>query len=150
MKIAFLTSVLLVLGLFSGCKSKKTDTAESSGPAKDGNVSLAGKAFLDQKKEIGPQLEWSREVVSKAGGTIAFRITSQGPFGVTVVTGAAWKAMQSRNEKAMNKADVLLSTNSKGPTYEGKVTIPAGSSFFILENQSNNKVEFHLECFPGD
>jgi hypothetical protein len=50
---------------------------------------------LDQKKEIGPHLEWNREVTSKSGGTITFRVDSQGPFGVTVVNDKGYKAIQA-------------------------------------------------------
>jgi hypothetical protein len=148
MKVVLATSALLVFGFLSGCKSKTSDSANASAPSKDEKTPAGDKAFLDQKKEIGPHLEWNREIISRRGGTITFRVTSQGPFGVMVVTAQAWKAMQSGNDKAISKTDVLLSLDSKGPTHEGKVTLPAGSFYFILENQSNNKVEFHLECFP--
>src|SRR5437016_1166319 len=45
-----------------------------------------GTPFLDQKKEVGPHLEWNREVTSRSGGTFNFRVTSQGPFSVTIIT----------------------------------------------------------------
>ena len=108
----------------------------------------AGKAFLDEKKEIPPHLEWNKEVTSRNGGTISFRVESQGPFAVTVVTDKGYKAMLAKNKSGFNKADVLLTVDSKENTHEGKVTIPAGSSYFIIENQTDKKVEMHLQCFP--
>jgi hypothetical protein len=112
-----------------------------------GTTPGGGKAFLDQKKEIGPRLEWNREVASKIGGTISFRVTSQGPFAVTVVTDKGYKAMQGGNRKAFSKEDVLMTADSKELTYEGKVTLPPGSSWFIIENQTDKSAELHLQCF---
>jgi hypothetical protein len=107
-----------------------------------------GKPFLDEKKEVAPHLEWNREVSAKKDGTISFRVESQGPFAVTVVTDKGYKAMKAGNKKGFDKTDVLLTIDSKENAYEGKVTLPAGSSYFIIENQSDKKVEFHLQCFP--
>ena len=105
------------------------------------------KAFLDKKKKIPPRLEWNTNVISKSGGTFSFRVTSQGPFAVTVVTDAGYQAIQNKNQKGFNKADVLLTADSRNPTYEGKVTVPAGASWFIIENQADKEVELHLQCF---
>jgi hypothetical protein len=87
--------------------------------------------------------------MSRNGATITFRVESQGPFGVTVVTEAAQKAMLAGDQKSIKRSDVMLLADSEGPTYEGKVTIPAGTSVFILENRSTKPVEFHLQCFEG-
>jgi hypothetical protein len=116
----------------------------SSGGKSDGG---AAKAFLDKKKKLPPRLEWNTNVTSKSGGTFNFRVTSQGPFAVTIVTDAGYRAIQNKNQKGFNKADVLLTADSKGPTYEGKVTVPAGTSWFIIENQADKEVELHLQCF---
>jgi hypothetical protein len=128
---------MAVVILVAGCH-KSTNPAESS-----------GKAFLDEKKQLPPRLEWNREVGSRKGGTIAFRVSSQGPFAVTVVTANAYKAMQTGNRKAMQKSDILLTVDVKESTYEGKVTVPPGSSYFIIENQTDKNVEIQLECFEG-
>jgi hypothetical protein len=87
-------------------------------------------------------------VSARKGGTISFRVSSQGPFGVTVITEKGYKWLRSRERKGLNKADVLLTVDSKALTYEGKVALPAGSSYFIIENQTDKKVEVHLQCFP--
>ena len=42
--------------------------------------------FLDAKKQVPSRREWNKEVGSRQGGAISFRVTSQGPFAVTVVT----------------------------------------------------------------
>jgi hypothetical protein len=106
-----------------------------------------GKPFLDQKYEVPPRMEWNKEVTARTGGTITFRINSPGPVSVTVVTATAYKALTAGNKKGVNKADVLLTADSKGPTYEGKVALPPGSSYFIIENQTDKKAEIHLQCF---
>jgi hypothetical protein len=116
------------------------------GSGAKGPGGTTAKAFLDKTKKIPPRLEWNTHVVSKGGGTFNFRVTSQGPFAVTVVTDVGYQALKSGDQKGFNKADVLLTADSGGPTYEGKVTVPAGRSWFIIENQANKEVELHLEC----
>jgi hypothetical protein len=100
---------------------------------------------LDQKTQIGPRLKWNREVTSTSGETITFRVTSQGPFRVTVVTDKGYKAVQGGSRKTLNQEDVLLTIYSKGSTYEGWVMLPPGSSWFIIENQTDKNVELHLQ-----
>jgi hypothetical protein len=121
--------------------------ALSGGCGSGSGTSGGGKAFLDQKKEIGPRLEWNREITSKSGGTFTYRVTSQGPFAVTLINEKAYKALMGGNRKAFNKEDVLLTIDCKESTFEGKATIPAGSSWFIIENQTDKNVEMHLQCF---
>ncbi|HZU36268.1 MAG TPA: hypothetical protein VFA18_10180 [Gemmataceae bacterium] len=64
---------------------------------------------------------------------------------MTLVTDKAYKALQSG--KHISKRDILLTIDSKETTLEKSVTVPAGSSWFIIENQTNKSVEFHLQCF---
>ncbi len=118
-------------------------TGSASGPRH------SGKAFLDQKQQVPPHLEWDREVTSRDGGTISFRVTFQGPFAVIVVTDQARKALQSGYQEPLNKSDILFTTDSKQPTYAGTVTVPPGTAWFIIENRADTAVELHLECFPG-
>ena len=87
-------------------------------------------------------------MTTKSGGTITFRATSQGPFALTVVTANGYKAAQGGNRKAIGKEDILLTIDVKENKYEGNVTLQAGSSYFILENQMDKNAELHLECFP--
>jgi hypothetical protein len=136
MRIACLVVVGVLILLSSGCGSGTS------------NSPITGKPFLNEKKELEPRQEWNREVISRSGGTISFRVASQGPFAVTVVTAKGYQALKGDDPKALDKADVLLTVDSKGPTHEGKVTLPAGSSYFIIENQADKKAEVHLQCFP--
>jgi hypothetical protein len=105
------------------------------------------KPFLDQKKQVPPGLDWNREITTRRGGTVLFRVTGPGAFAVTVVTDRTYRALTNRDRKAMRKEDVLLTVDAKGPTYEGKVPVPPGTSWFIIENQSDSDVEFQLQCF---
>ena len=107
----------------------------------------ASNPFLDQKKVVPPRMEWSREIVSKNGGSFTFRVSSQGPIGVTLITARGYKASIERNDKAFKKEDVILTVDSKNGQYKGYVTVPAGSSWFIIENQTDKEVEIHLQCF---
>jgi hypothetical protein len=126
-------ALFVLLGCSVGCRS---------------GTGGAGKPFLDEKKDVPPHLEWNKEVTSRNGGTISFRVESQGPFAVTIVTDKGYKAMATKNKSAFTKTDVLLTVDSKTNNYEGSVTIPAGSSWFIIENQTDKNAEIHLQCFP--
>jgi hypothetical protein len=64
-----------------------------------------------------------------------------------VVTEKGYKAVQGGNRNALSKEDVLFTTDSKESTYEGKVTLPPGSVWFILENQMDKYAEIRLQCF---
>jgi hypothetical protein len=76
------------------------------------------KAFLDATFEVPPHKEWNKEVTAKRGGTISFRVTSQGPFAVTVITDKGRKALTSGAKG--DKADILLTQDSRTPTAEGE------------------------------
>jgi hypothetical protein len=125
-------------------------TATSQRPSdQSGSPSGVRKPFLDQKKPVGPRSEWPREITSRAGGAIAFRVASSGPFAVAVVTDRAYRALGNRDRKSLRKEDVLFAVDSKGPTHEAKLTLPPGSCWFIIENQTDGEVEFHLQCFDA-
>jgi hypothetical protein len=131
-------------------KDKKTDSGDSEvrNSPQDQKKKISPenrKAFIDQKKEIGPRLEWNREVNSKSGGTFSFRVTSDGPFAVTLITDKGYKAIKMG--KTLTKQDLLLTVDSKDPSFEGKATVAAGSSWFIIENQTDKNVTIHLQCF---
>jgi hypothetical protein len=106
-----------------------------------------GRPFLDKTYTVPSRLEWNTDFNSTSGGTISFRVSGQAPFGVTVVTDAAYQALQKKNSKTISKTDVILIADAIDNVYEGKVTVPPGRSWFILENRTGKEVEFHLECF---
>lgn len=151
MKTAALATVGLVGLLCGGCSSgseKPTrDGVEPRNETDGDKLSGTGKAFMDVHREIPPRLEWNRDVFSRKGGAIAFRVTSQGPFAVTIVTDMAYQALQRGDRKGLSKSDILLTVDSKNAVYDGRVTVPAGRSWFIIENQAGKKVEMRLECF---
>ncbi len=62
---------------------------------------------------------------------------------------AAHQKLMNGNDKALTKSDMLFDANPDGPIFEGKVTVPAGSVFFIIGNRDTKEVEFHLQCFAG-
>jgi len=139
-------ALVSVAALFPGaCDSKKNAPPATNGgnPAAKENEK---KPFLDAKYEVPPRKEWNKDVIAKRGGTVSYRVTSQGPFAVTVVTDKGRKALMSGGK--VDKADILLTQDSKTPTAEGKVTLPAGSSWFIIENQTDKPATIRLECFP--
>ena len=137
------------LGRINHFVSASVELSGCSAPP-DAKPVTAGKPFLDEKKQIAPRKEWNREVTSRTGGKITFRVTSEGPFAVTVVTGNGYKAMKSGDKQAFNKTDVRLTHDSPTPSHEAQVIRPAGSSYFIIENQATKPATIHIECFaPG-
>jgi predicted Zn finger-like uncharacterized protein len=118
---------------------KATDPSSADPPRKPAPM-------LDERKTLQPGTEWSREVTSQFGGALPFRISSQGPFSLTVVNKRGYDA--ARSKAAIDKNDVLLTADSKGTEYEDRVTLPGGRSYFIIANKSTNAAEIHLECFP--
>jgi hypothetical protein len=141
MRLIYPVLIVALVASAGGCSPK------GSNPSSDQKAAGPRKPFLDQKKEIVPQQEWNREITSKNGGTITFRVESQGPFAVTVVTDRGYKALVGGNSSAIKKEDMLLTIDSKEPTLERDITIPAGSSWFIIRNDMNQKAEIHLQCF---
>jgi hypothetical protein len=133
--------------------SGQTSAASGQARAASGQASLSAAqgtsaaAFLDAKKQVPSRREWNKEVGSRQGGAISFRVTSQGPFAVTVITDRGRKALLGGGK--MMREDGLFTIDSKAPTFEGKVMLPPGSSWFIIENQANQTVEIHLECFAA-
>jgi hypothetical protein len=103
--------------------------------------------FIDQKKHVGPQLEWNREIVARKPGVVRCRIVSGAPFGVTLVAERTYRAMLRRDASQFKREDVLMATESRKPLFEQEFSVPtAGSFWFILQNQGGNEVEMHLSC----
>ena len=103
--------------------------------------------FIDEKKEISPRMEWNREVVLRTGGTFTFQVTSQGAFSVMVITEKAYNAMLQHDMEGVDKEDVLFFQDSKELTLKKSITVPMGSSWFVIENRTYKTVEFHFQCF---
>jgi hypothetical protein len=131
--VSSITICTLILS-FSSCGTRPNKTED------------ADKPFLDEMKELRPRQEWNQEIVLRNGGPISFRITSDGRFAVTLITKQGYDALISGNKRKINKADILLTVDSKGKSYEGNVTVPAGSSYFIIENQTHMVVRISLVC----
>jgi hypothetical protein len=128
----------------TGTPNRHLDTGRASASPRAGR---ADKPFVDQKRTVGPWLEWNREVRVVTGRTFTFSVRSQGPFGVTLVTAKGYEALLKRDLNSLSKSDLLLTVNSKEATHEGKVTVLPGTYWFILENQTDKTVEFRLQCF---
>lgn len=136
MRVAF----SLALGLMLVACGEKNATAPVVAPA----------LILSDTKSIPPQLEWNRGIYSSHDRTIRFIAQSEGPFAITVVTDRAYQALIARNRAGFHREDVLFTTDSKQNTYEGTVIIPAGQTWFILENQTDRTVQMRLQCFRTD
>lgn len=158
--------ILVVLCLLVGCSGEDATKPKTVVPAEppraNGPSSLAGgrppvgrearigAPFLDQTKQIPGGLEWVREITSKSGGTILFRVTCDRPFSVTLVTDRAYRAIQRRDARALQKEDVLLTVDSAdAPVFEQRVTVPEGSSWFILLNRTDKPAEMRLQCYEA-
>lgn len=114
------------------------------------NPPPAGRVFLDDKKAVGSGLEWSRDITSKKGGEITFRVASQGPFVVNILTDQAYKSIMRNDRKSFKKEGVLLTFKSKETTYEGRVTLPPGTSWIMIKNEATESATIHLQCSARD
>ena len=103
--------------------SPKTDRAAVSTTAAS-EPPAPGRAFVDERRQVPAGLEWNQEVGSRTGGAITFRVDSQGPFGFTVVSGEAHKAMMAGVKRQMTKADVMLIADSEGPLMRERSRFP--------------------------
>ncbi len=105
------------------------------------------RVIVDQTENTAAGIGWNKDVVLTRPGTIEFHVTLQGRFAVTVVTDKAYQALQRSDERALTKGDVLFMRESQGLQMAGKLALPAGTSWFIIENRSDTPVDFHLKCF---
>jgi hypothetical protein len=108
---------------------------------------FAEQAFLKQTKTVPPRLEWSREIVANTNGLFRFVVKSPEPFGVTLITGEAYKDLVAGKKKRLSKEDVLHTSDCRPPSFEKTLMLKRGNYYFILENQSDKKVDIRLECF---
>lgn len=103
--------------------------------------------FLQQEKEVPPGLEWSREVVARASGSIRCNIRSLPPFAITLVTDRAFQASKRHDMSGTTKSDLLLAVDVTADEWEQEIQLPAaGSYWFIIENQTPGVSKINLRC----
>ncbi|MEQ1935142.1 MAG: hypothetical protein ABL962_14880 [Fimbriimonadaceae bacterium] len=103
----------------------------------------AAKPFLDQTRVVAPKQDWSREVVARKAGPIKFRIEAPGAFSLIVLTDKGFQAVRTKNASGITRSDVLLDTFKSG-TFEGSIDLPAGSSWFVIRNDTAQDASIHL------
>jgi hypothetical protein len=103
--------------------------------------------FLDQTKEVSPQLEWNREIVTRRGGKVTFMIESQGPVSIIVLSGKGYQALLVKDMDAIERSDLILNLPSVPTPYKRTVTAPPGSSYFIIQNLSDKTAKMRLRCY---
>jgi len=114
-----------------------------------GGPAAGARPFMDKRKTVPAGLEWNVGIIARKSGPISYRITSQGPISILLVAERSYRALQGKNQEGIHKEDLLVDIVSPVPTYEGRVTLPPGRFYFIIENQSRMQVEMHLECFAN-
>jgi hypothetical protein len=103
--------------------------------------------FLQQEKEVPPGLEWSREIVARATGSIRCNIRSLPPFAITLVTDRAFQATKRHDITGIAKSDLLLAVDVTAPEWEREIQLPdAGSYWFIIENRTSGVSKINLRC----
>ena len=110
-------------------------------------VAAAPQVLVDQTENTAAGIPWAKDIVLGRPATIGFHLTSQGRFAVTVVTDKAYQALQRSDEKALAKRDFLFMRESQGLEMDGRLAVPAGTSWFFIENRSDAPVDFHLKCY---
>lgn len=126
--------------LLAGCGSSGSDTSSTTPP---------DTPFLDQTKSgVLPQQEWNREVVSRQGGSIRYRIEANGKFALTILTDRAFRAIQARDISKVVPSDILQTSDHDG-AHEGTIQLPAGSSWFMIMNASGSPMDIKLSCWEA-
>lgn len=136
---------VLMLGTVCNAGNNIYSEVNSTLPEQDKDCCLS--AFLDQKREVDPELEWNREIVSSTGGTFLYRVSAQGPIAITIITDKGYKALMSGDREAFDRKDVIITMDVDEPPHMGRATVPSGSSWFIIKNRSDRRLEIHLQCF---
>jgi hypothetical protein len=106
MKKTIIVTTLLFNFACLGCGSRDQTSPKNTNPqpAIAPRQNVGRKPFLDQKKQVPARLDWSREITTKRGGNISFRITSQGPFTAMLVTDKMYQAIR------WNSGDTILNS----------------------------------------
>mgnify|MGYP001445250651 CR=1 FL=1 len=108
------------------------------------------KPFLEQTKMIPSLKEWPREVTSKKGGTIHFITKSEAKLSILVIADRTFKALINSNDSGIVKSDFLFNTKTPKGKFKSTITIPKGSSHFVIQNLSKEDSEVTLVCFSED
>jgi hypothetical protein len=106
-----------------------------------------GQPFLDAKQDVPPGLEWSRDVIAKNPGTFKVRVVSQGPIVVMAMSARVWQATQANKLRPADKSEVYLNADVKETTFEREITVPAGSTYIMIKNNSDKQTTIHLQVF---
>jgi hypothetical protein len=112
--------------------------------------SQTGKPFLDQTKTVPAGHEWNREVASLRGGDIRFLVNSPVSFSVIVVRDRTYKEilkLMKGEPGDLKQEDVLLNKDFKPPMKMVTVTLPPGSSWFMIRNNASKPAELRLRCW---
>jgi hypothetical protein len=101
-------------------------------------------SFLNEEKKVPAGKEWLREIGAKQGGQIVIRIKGPSTYSVTLITDAAYKALNSGGEP--KREDMIFSSDSKKESFEKTATLKKGTYWIIIENKTRQETTFHLEC----
>ncbi len=146
---------LFLLGALtlSGCAKRPEEPTAPPSPVETSSDPAGGlkepaaglSVLLDKTKRLPPRIEWHSDIAPKTGGEVTFRVSCAAPVGITVVTDKGHMAIKGKEQ--FDRSDMLLIVDAKPPSYEGRVVVPAGTSWFIIENQSEAVASIRLECF---
>ena len=143
--------VSLLVFAYAGCGARDQFSPKNSNPlvVSGPRQNLARKLFFDEKKQIPPRQAWHKQTITKRAGNMTFRITSQGPFTAAVLTDKLWQAVQKKDDQTIQKekAGEILFVDCKELELEKTVSIPAGSTWIVISNQTDQPVEIHLQCY---
>jgi hypothetical protein len=106
--------------------------------------------YVDESMDVPPGLEWSRQIVSHLGGRIDFKVESEGPFSVTLLTDRGYQAAKKRDKDAASPEDLLFTIDSSGESVEQTVTLPEGSSWFVILNRAEQTTRVSLQSSSSE
>ena len=102
--------------------------------------------FLDQSRIVPPKLEWSREIVTRKGGSIYCAIQNeQGMMSVTVIADRTYQAIINKNRDGIHREDLILTIDASLGYFEDSIELPHGGSYwFIIGNGSASSSEVSI------
>src|SRR5262245_50454719 len=109
------TAILLLGTLALACaacgKKEPPDEGNSQGPAPPAG---AGAELLKSSKDVaqGPGGAWVRHLDTTKDGDVVFKVTSEGPCTVTLITKRGHQVMQRKGKDALPKSEVLFTAET--------------------------------------
>ena len=108
------------------------------------------KAAIDETKTVPAGAEWNRQIIAKNEGVMTYGVETPAKFSLTLITDKGFKAVQARKEAGIAKSDVLFTKDFDPPSHILRSSVPAGSYWLMIRNNSDTAQQVRLIVWePG-